>query len=246
MDGKAVLVAVATAASFFATMTFAADAHQVDPGGTVRLETNTVDLIVTGNAGRELTAELRGPDDLVKKGSLAVNRGANGELVVKAMQGERSWHNWGNRPSLQLVVSVPSDANLTVATTGGDIKLSTVNAPLSIQTHSGDVSLSSVSGPVTISTTSGDIECSDMRSASIKADAHSGDVSVKTARADTKLEVRTTSGDVYVEFPKGARIGKRITTASGDVSDKIEYSNEPGETLIVRTNSGDVRLRESR
>lgn len=124
----------------------------------------------------------------------------------------------GRGRSVDLDVTVPRLAAVTVRTTSGDVTAHGLAGPTRWTTVSGDLSLDLDGGPVTIGTASGD------------ADIRAG--------VPITLDARTVSGAVRVRAPR--LLGLRVETTSGDVG--IEGELDGAGHHAVGTVSGEVRL----
>ncbi len=139
-------------------------------------------------------------------------------------------------PDTDLVLQVPSKANITVATISGDLVIKAMKARTKIKAISGDVVMESCSGKITTKTISGDLKLSKI-SGGLTIKAISGDVRGQDLQMDL-FEVKSVSGDVKLIGVKADEV--RLKSVSGDMSIAGEFS----ATSSVRsaTVSGDITL----
>jgi DUF4097 and DUF4098 domain-containing protein YvlB len=143
---------------------------------------------------------------------------------------------------VRLIHDVAEDVRIKTAS--GDIKVERVGGDVSISTASGDVVVDRVAGDLRTRAASGDLRVHSVAGV-VEAKSVSGDLSVGVV-AGSSVSARTVSGDVRLGIPSGRTVDLDVQTLSGDVINRINKSNSPGErrplALSVRTVSGDLRL----
>lgn len=158
----------------------------------------------------------------------------SGNDVRVEFRNRRGWSGW-NSGHLRFEITVPSQYNADLHTSGGDIAVKgTVNGKISGRTSGGDVKLEGVKGGrVELSTSGGDMRTGDVQS----------DVVLKTSGGNIEMgvvggeaNVSTSGGDIVVRS-----VGKSLKahTSGGD----IEIGDVGGEAR-VSTSGGDVRVRK--
>ncbi len=144
-------------------------------------------------------------------------------------------NRWGSHSHSRFDITVPSQYNASVHTSGGDIDVrGTLNGTVKGSTSGGNVTLGNVTGgKVDLSTSGG-----DMRTGDIQAD-----VTLKTSGGNIELgnvggeaNVNTSGGNIEVKS-----VGKslRANTSGGN----IEIGDIGGEAK-VSTSGGDIRVRK--
>lgn len=182
----------------------------------------------------------------------------------------------GRGRSVDLDVTVPRLAAVTVRTTSGDVTAHGLTGPTRWTTVSGDLSLDLDGGPVTIGTASGDADIRAGVPITLDARTVSGAVRVRAPRL-LGLRVETTSGDVGIEgeldgaghhavgtvsgevrFHTNSPVRLETRSVAGDVEATVPHRTEGGRgrrtivvgagsvAVAVRTMSGDVTLRPAR
>lgn len=153
-----------------------------------------------------------------------------------------------SRLRLDLDISVPKKASLTIRNEKGDITVSGMTKPVSISTTTGDIEVRETTGDVTIDTRKGDIKVSDTNG-NVKISGHGGEVNVSGATGGLTLD-----GEFYGpiradKVAKGVRfISQRtdltLSQLTGHMetgSGNLEIADAPGN-LTLRTNSYNVSI----
>lgn len=140
----------------------------------------------------------------------------NGNVVsVRIDNRSRVWFDWGIGPRLRMkaVVTVPRNAVVQLATSGGDVIVLDLDGVVQARTSGGDILLGRLGGQVKASTSGGDVTVKEMRSA---------------------VDVSTSGGDILVE---GAPAGVTAKTSGGDITIR-----RAGGNIVARTSGGDIDL----
>ncbi|HVR98713.1 MAG TPA: DUF4097 family beta strand repeat-containing protein [Thermoanaerobaculia bacterium] len=128
-------------------------------------------------------------------------------------------------------------ANLTIKTGSGDVRIASHAGQLNVDTGSGNVTVGAVRGETTIDTGSGDVTVRRMVGNG-GVDTGSGNVTVENVSAG-RLSIDTGSGDVVVRQGTASRV--LADTGSGNVS----VLGVELEELDADTGSGDVTVQSS-
>lgn len=153
-----------------------------------------------------------------------------------------------SRVSLDMEISVPKKASITIRGEKGDITVSGMAKPVSITTTNGDIEIRDTAGDVTIDTHKGDVKVSDTQG-NVKLSGRGGEVNISGATGGLTID-----GEFYGpiradKIAKGIRfISQRtdltLSQLSGHLeagSGNLEISDAPGN-LSLRTNSYDVSI----
>ena len=161
--------------------------------------------------------------------------------------------------SLSVTVEVPAGSSCLVHTASADVDCTGTLSALDAYSASGNVTAERVSGVARVTTASGDAHVGEAAEASLES--ASGDVSIgtvsgpasaKTASGDVRIdaasgsrvEARSTSGDIRVGVVPGIGVYLDLSTLSGTASSELDpaggESGGADMTLSCRTLSGDV------
>lgn len=128
-------------------------------------------------------------------------------------------------------------------TSGGVSLLDCVCRTLEAGATSGDIAVRCESEAIRLDTTSGSIRCEDVPArCHVNCGATSGAVriSLREAGDEQRIEVETTSGDVYLDAPGAIELD--YDTASGDLRGKLRQGGDGCPQVRVDTTSGDLIL----
>jgi DUF4097 and DUF4098 domain-containing protein YvlB len=153
-----------------------------------------------------------------------------------------------SRVNLNMEISVPKKASLTIRGEKGDITVSGMAKPVSITTTNGDIEIRDTAGDVDIDTHKGDVKVSDTQG-NVKLSGRGGEVNISGASGGLTID-----GEFYGpiradKIAKGVRfISQRtdltLSQLTGHMeasSGNLEISDAPGN-LSLRTNSYDVSI----
>jgi hypothetical protein len=153
-----------------------------------------------------------------------------------------------SRVSVDMDISVPKKASLTIRGEKGDITASDLATPLVINTKNGDIEVRDTGADVTIDTHKGDIKVSDTKG-DVRISGRGGEVNVSGTTGGLTID-----GEFYGpiradKIAKGVRfISQRtdltLTQLAGHMetgSGNLEIADAPGN-LSLRTNSYDISI----
>jgi DUF4097 and DUF4098 domain-containing protein YvlB len=171
-----------------------------------------------------------------------------GNTVYVEFYGRRDWHRRGRHA--RFIITVPSQfdldlatsggdisvddkltGNVDAATSGGDITIDQVDGGVELATSGGDISARAISGDAEVATSGGDIEVDEVKG-SLSAATSGGDIEVGNIGED--LSAKTAGGDIIIGDVGG---DVDAATAGGDV----EVGRVQG-TADLRTAGGDIEV----
>ncbi|HCA80318.1 MAG TPA: hypothetical protein DEP53_11365 [Bacteroidetes bacterium] len=203
----------------------------VAKGGTLEVRVEGGDIKISVWEKNEVLVKAEGIDD-DDLDRLKMKQSGNDVLVEFRNRG--GWGGWGGS-HLRFDITVPSQYNANLHTSGGDIDVrGSVNGTIKGSTSGGDVTIDNVKGgKVDLSTSGGDMRAGDVQ----------GDVTLKTSGGN--IEMGVVGGEAYVATSGGditvKSVGKslRANTSGGN----IEIGDVGGEAK-VSTSGGDIKVRK--
>lgn len=173
-------------------------------------------------------------DEILAKLTLTLEQSGN-DVTAEAnyeKRGPGSWfRNWPP-VSVSFVVTVPTQYNLNLNTSGGDIKVANIDGNVRARTSGGDLHFDRIAGEIDAGTSGGDISLVE-GTARAKLNTSGGDIRIDRAVGPT--EVSTSGGDITLHSVAQLI---RATTSGGDVHATI---TEPlQQDTVLSTSGGDV------
>jgi DUF4097 and DUF4098 domain-containing protein YvlB len=153
-----------------------------------------------------------------------------------------------SRVSLDMDISVPKKASLTIRNERGDVSVSDMGKPVTVNTTKGDVELRDTAGDVTIDTESGDVKVSDTKG-NVKIGGRGGEVNVSGATGALAVDGEFRGPIRADKIAKGVRfvshrVDLTISQLSGHMEagpGNLEIADAPGN-LTLRANSDDISI----
>jgi hypothetical protein len=151
--------------------------------------------------------------------------------VEKRGGGFAGFGTWfGITDGVELNVSVPKSASVTINTVSADVRSHFLAGEQSYKSVSGDIEVHPDGGKIRAQSVSGDIAVNTAETAELSVSTTSGDVEVAGATIE-RFDARTVSGDIQLEAGLGVGPVHSIETVSGDVS----IESPTGVTVDVRS-----------
>ena len=214
-------LAILAMLAMFSMTTYAQEIERsfsVSSGGKLELDMETGgDIEITGWDRNEIrvVAEISGRDaDMI---SVDFEERSNGLEIYSEYTRRRA------NADVDMEIMVPSNFNLEISTSGGDVEISGVDGKIEGSSMGGDLTFSNLRGSIDFSTMGGDIQLSD---------------------SDVDGSVHTMGGDVDITDVTGSVSG---TTMGGDVTYDNVRSGQGGaqKEVHISTMGGDVTVDEA-
>ncbi len=242
--------------AFMASTASAQDVHRTfdaSSGGKLILDLETGgSIVITGWNRNEVEVSVsidgRDADDVI----LEFDESSRAIEIFTEFESRRS------RADVDFEINVPSEFNLEISTSGGDVEIEGVSGSIEGSSMGGDLELRNLSGNIDMSTMGGDIWLSDSE---IDGSLHTmgGDVDINDVVGN--IDGTTMGGDVTYNNVKSVRGGARnkvtISTMGGDVDvDEALYGADihtmggdisvesAGEFVSATTMGGDITIEE--
>ena len=153
-----------------------------------------------------------------------------------------------SRVRLDLDISVPKKASLTVHNDYGDVSISDMDKPVVVNTTTGDVEVRDTVGDVTIDTARGAVKVSDTKG-NVKIGGRGGEVNVSGATGALTIDGEFRGPIRADKIAKGVRfvshrVDLTISQLSGHMEagpGNLEIADAPGN-LTLRGNSDDISI----
>ena len=189
--------------------------HRIGPRGRFTLRQASGEITIRGVEGD--TARVRSRDDRVLSEQFEIQAG-DGFLELR--QPDKlglGLRIFGSKESPEIEVEVPHGATVSVDSASADLEASDLSGAKHFRTASGDMVLARFAGAVQIETVSGDVELDGQAQIELGAKSVSGDVRIRVPRL-RKLDMSTTSGDVWLDAELSGDGPFTLRSISGDVT----------------------------
>ncbi|MEX2189961.1 MAG: DUF4097 family beta strand repeat-containing protein [Bacteroidota bacterium] len=209
----------------------------VEKGGKLEVSVRSGDIRITPGSKSEVYVRAEGIDD---EDLDRLRMTQSGNTVRVEFRPRGGWDGWNGNPRFE--ISIPTDFNVDMKTSGGDLEVTGgVNGKITGSTSGGDIKLNNVTGTVDMSTSGGDVRVGEIKG---NADLSTSGGDIELRKVDGEANVRTSGGDIKVES-----VGKKLEAKTsggdieiGDVGGEANVSTAGGNVRVGRV-SGDARLR---
>jgi hypothetical protein len=234
----------------------------VSKGGTIEVSTSRGDIRISPWEKNEVSVVVEGLDDEDLDNVKMTQNGNTVRVSYRSRWDDGSGH-------VRFAISVPSQFNLDLntsggdlevkggltgkidgSTSGGDIKLGNIfDGPVDVTTSGGDITTGKIEGEGHLKTAGGDIHVGNVNG-SLYVNTSGGNIQVETV--SKTLEAKTAGGDINIGNVGGEA---NVSTSGGDikvgkVSGKATLNTAGGDIELkgasgnvnARTSGGDVRL----
>ncbi len=143
--------------------------------------------------------------------------------------------NWRTRMNIEVLAVIPSEFDLDIQSTHGDVEVQDLTGNVRLKTTHGDISTGSFSGDsVELRTTHGDVETKDVQGSTVTIRTTHGDIELRSVISDD-FEATTTHSDIEILRLTGH---SSLSTTHGDVDVRVDDT----ESLTIRTTHGDIDI----
>jgi len=239
------LFSAATVTAFAKIERVVEKSFTVQPGGTLRVETQGGDVrvgvssdnVVKITARQKIRASSDAEaDELLKKLDLIIEQNGNDVAASAKHQKPAMGFHFGSWPpvSVDFTVTVPAAYLSDVRTSGGDIVIGDVSGKVNVRTSGGGIKLGKIAAPVDARTSGGSISLDEALGA-VKLNTSGGSVTVGRVVGDAELG--TSGGSIKIDSVEGA---VRASTSGGSIRAGIVGPLK--EDCSLSTSGGSVRV----
>ncbi len=193
------------------------ESYKVNKGGTLKIESSGGDIKVKIWDKNEVMVLFDDEDD-----------DYNGTIIKQSKDDVTII----SQDYVDFEISIPSEYNLKLNTSGGDIDvLNNVKGKVSINTSGGDIQIKDVMGEVSVATSGGDIFCGNIKG-NAKLTSSGGDI--VAGNVDGECNLSTGGGNIQVND-----VSKTLVVATG--GGNIQSGNVSNNVTVV-TGGGNISL----
>lgn len=204
------------------------------PGERLEVDASIGDVIINTWDKNEVYVKILASIRSADKFEFSAEKTSYGVKVVVRKRGSflSRMFNWGGS-DVRLEIGLPRNFDPDVSTSGGDIKVKSVNGDIRLRTSGGDVEVFTSAGNLKLSTSGGDIKVNGFRGAS-SVSTSGGDIDIDELYGD--LNANTSGGDMKINSNDGK---VRASTSGGDMN--INYNGE-NKGINLTSTGGDIIL----
>jgi hypothetical protein len=199
-------------------------------GKNLNLETLSGDVIISRGNIDEVNVKVFGSEEL-KNNIEYIFTSDNDGVIIKSKSEKKN-----NGSGMKFELTVPSDYNLKVSSSGGDLKITGISGSHKLTTSGGDISITDCRGDLKSVTSGGDINIK-IHDGNIKAVTSGGNIVITTSNGE--IEAVTSGGDIQTEY-SGINKGIKLTSMGGDI--KLIIPNDFQADLSLSTTGGEVKV----
>jgi hypothetical protein len=194
----------------------------VSSGGqlTVETEGGNVSVQTGGDSAVKVVARQtirasseREADELLERLKLTIEQNGN-DVTARAKYDRKGW---GRNPvTVDFTVTVPARYNVTLGTSGGDVRVADLEGKVRARTSGGNITLGKIGGTVDANTSGGNVSLVE-GSGRVSLETSGGNIRVERSVGETILD--TSGGDIEVKSVEGTL---HAETSGGNVTAGIE------------------------
>jgi len=245
----AILIALASTSVFAATGQPFHRTFNVAPGGTLTIDADVGDIVVTSGSGNTVTVDVTQSSNANRYMDVSAEQEQN-DVVVRGKFADTSrWFRWSNVDA-KFTVNVPSRYSVQLATSGGDIRVADLQGQARVKTSGGGIKLGTIDGAVTANTSGGDISISGSRAA---VDLHTSGGGIDIGNVAGNIQAKTSGGSVQVQHAGadlyirssggGIEIGEALGTVDAETSGgsiHARLASQPRNDSRLSTSGGGI------
>jgi len=184
--------------------------------------------------------EKRGP---TKQGldELRVETKQDGNRIsveVKRPAREVAFFGMGTTPTAKLIVTMPSEGNVTATSGDGSITVEGVHGRLDLHTGDGSIRARNAGGQMTFATGDGSVT---LESATGTIDGQTGDGSVSVSGKLTTVKLHTADGSITFHDDEGTSMTDDWSMTTGDGSVAVYLPRDFSAELDAHSGDGSIR-----
>lgn len=224
----------------------------IAPGGKLVLRADVGDVRVTGGGnGVTVDVDAEASESTLKDYHVELRQEGNMLYVDGRYDHDWSWFGI-NRMRVHYTVQVPSQFNLDLRTSGGDLDVGDLTGDITARTSGGDVEVGRTTGNVDLKTSGGDVKIHgtsgtltaitsgggiDIDDAGGSVEARTSGGSIDIRRAGGNVLARSSGGGIHIGEASGAI---DANTSGGSIS--ATFTRQPGADSRLVSSGGGISV----
>ena len=211
---------------------------EVSPGGTLNVRTDRGSIeVATSDADQvavRVEIEARSEEDR-ERFELSFEQNGDDVSVEGEVENRGRW-NWnGDRLRIKYLITVPSQYNVDLQTSGGSIAVEDLEGEVVTQTSGGSLSFGMIRGDIKGRTSGGSIS---LDGTSGNADVHTSGGSISLGKVAGTVKARTSGGSITIDEVAGT-----IDAETSGGSIRAAITEQPEGDCELRTSGGSITVR---
>ncbi|MGI9174149.1 MAG: M56 family metallopeptidase [Rhodothermales bacterium] len=209
---------------------------EVSPGGTLNVRTDRgsieVETVEADEVAVRVEIEARSDEDR-QKFDLSFEQENNDVSVRGEVEGRGNWN--GDRLRIKYIITVPSQYNVDLQTSGGSISVEDLEGEVVTQTSGGSLSFGMIRGNINGQTSGGSIS---LDGTSGDADVHTSGGSISLGKVAGTVKAHTSGGSISID-----EVGGSIDAETSGGSITAAITEQPEGDCELRTSGGSITVR---
>ncbi|MBO0797204.1 MAG: DUF4097 family beta strand repeat protein [Blastocatellia bacterium] len=202
-----------------------------------------IDVEITRKANNE---------DLLREHEVTFEQADDG-LTIRAKVNNEGWRFWRRFGlNVKYVVTIPSEFNVDLKTSGGSITVGDLRGDVRVSTSGGELRIGKIDGPVIGNTSGGDISLAgsngetEIKTSGGGIDIGSGSGSIKADTSGGSIEIGAFTGDVFLRTSGGGISAERVegsidaSTSGGPVN--VALKGQPKKDCRLSSSGGGITV----
>jgi DUF4097 and DUF4098 domain-containing protein YvlB len=205
------------------------------PGKNFELKASAGDVFISTTDSPNVNIKILGNEKAQKNFTFEFENTSNGVTVTTKKKDKWNIFNLFNNINLRFEITLPKNYNANVFTSGGDIKLASLQGEIKLRSSGGDITIKNTNGKLDISTSGGDITLDNAvgnqklstSGGDIESNGFNGNIDASTSGGDISLNgsngeisASTSGGEVRLNY-SGKNLGIKLKSSGGDVVAKL-------------------------
>jgi hypothetical protein len=205
--------------------------HVKTDDGSVRIETGT---------GSEIDARVTTVGWRVAPGEVTITESQTGDRVEIEVRLPKDHHGFGSgHRSVNVILRVPKEADLTVHTGDGSIEVQPVSGQIDLSTGDGSITADGLQGGIHLHSGDGSIRATGLAG---RLEASTGDGHMDVRGRFDALDLRTGDGGIEAAAEPGSRIEAAWSLSSGDGGITLRLPKGLDADIDAHTGDGGIVL----
>lgn len=211
--------------------------YPINGRANLTVSTGDGDVVVTGSNKNTIDARVTttgyklGPNDVQ-----IVESQSGNNVTIEIKFPHMNW-NWGGHRNLKVDLEVPSDLDMNIHTSDGNVTAQTVSGNMNFDTGDGNVDAKQVHGTVKMRTGDGNMTGTGFDGS---LEASTGDGNVRIEGRFDSLNLKSGDGNIDAQASAGSKVANNWSVRSGDGRITLRLPGDLNANLDAHTGDGSI------